>query len=153
MPALSRLFSSTGLLFCKACLKLLICTETGLSSGIQQFILTTFGFFSRETHVLTAVFVYGREAVTTTLFPPLVEQLKQSMPEPLTSSLEPLRYYLNRHIQLDGENHFPHALQILRNLVDHHRKKWVDIFVRAEFALQARLNFLTAIQRKIRAVK
>lgn len=123
--------------------------SASLPVSVQQFMLTTFGFFSQETHSLAAAFVYGREAVTTALFPPLITQLRKTLPKNSGFSVKPLLYYLNRHIQLDSENHFPHALKILNHLTGDSRKKSTDILFHAELALKARLNFLTAIQMKI----
>ena len=120
-----------------------------IPASIQQFIYTTFGFFSQETHILAAAFVYGREAITSSLFKPLMTQLEQEMSPEEKLMIKPLLYYLNRHIELDDKEHLPRAVQMLKNLVGEDQKKWLEIGVHAELALKARLNFLTAIQKKI----
>ena len=120
-----------------------------LPSAIQQFIYTTFGFFSQETHILAAAFVYGREAITASMFTPIVRQLEKTIRPEQKSSIKPLLYYLNRHIQLDDTEHLPRALQMLINLAGEDQRKWAEIITHSKLALQARLNFLTYIQRKI----
>jgi Protein of unknown function (DUF3050) len=120
-----------------------------LPHAIQQFIYTTFGFFSQETHILAAAFVYGREAITSSLFTPLVRQLEKTISPEQKASIKPLLYYLNRHIELDDTEHLPRALQMLINLAGEDQKKWEEITRHAILALQARLNFLTHIQSKI----
>jgi hypothetical protein len=120
-----------------------------LPMAIQQFIHTTFGFFSHETHIIAAAFVYGREAITSSLFTPLVQQLELNIVEEQKPMLRPLLYYLNRHIELDDTEHLPRALQMLISLAGDDQKKWDGITLHAKIALQARLNFLTAIQNKI----
>ncbi len=120
-----------------------------LPSAIQQFIHTTFGFFSRNTHIIAAAFVYGREAITSSLFTPLVRQLELNIPSEQKYKLKPLLYYLNRHIHLDDAEHLPLALQMLINIANGDPKKWDEIVIHAQLALEARLNFLTEIQRKI----
>ena len=120
-----------------------------LPNAIQQFIYTTFGFFSQETHILAAAFVYGREAITASMFTPIVQQLEKTTRPEQKSSIKPLLYYLNRHIQLDDTEHLPRALQMLINLAGEDQKKWEEIITHSKLALQARLNFLTYIQRKI----
>ncbi len=120
-----------------------------LPSAVQQFIYTTFGFFSQETHILAAAFVYGREAITASMFTPIVRQLEKTIRPEQKSSIKPLLYYLNRHIQLDDTEHLPRALQMLINLAGEDQKKWEDIITHSKLALQARLNFLTYIQQKI----
>jgi Protein of unknown function (DUF3050) len=54
--------------------------KLALPDTIQHFITTTFSFFGGEAHTLTAAFVYGREAMTPSLFAPLVRQLDQVWP-------------------------------------------------------------------------
>ena len=120
---------------------------------IQQFILTTFGFFSQETHLLAAAFVYGREAITASMFTPIVRQLEQTISPQQKAAVKPLLYYLNRHIELDDAEHLPRALQMLINLAGENQKKWEEITTYAKLALQARLDFLTHIQMKIESGK
>ena len=120
-----------------------------LPLAIQQFIFTTFGFFSQETHLLAAAFVYGREAITASMFTPIVRQLEQTISPEQKASIKPLLYYLNRHIELDDTDHLPRALQMLINLAGEDQKKWEEITTYAQLALQARLDFLTHIQQKI----
>ncbi len=124
-----------------------------LPAAIQQFIHTTFGFFSQDTHIIAAAFVYGREAITSSLFTPLVRQLELNIPSEQKHKLKPLLYYLNRHIQLDEAEHLPRALQMLVNLANGDSKKWHEIVIHAQLALEARLNFLTEIQKKIQRHK
>lgn len=127
--------------------------SAGLSISIQQFVLTTFSFFDQDIHILAAAFVYGREAITSAMFTPLVQQLQQAIPPSQQSSIQPLLYYLNRHIELDHSEHFPQALKVLHHLAGEDEKKWREIAVHARLALQSRLNFLSAIQEKIRQVE
>jgi hypothetical protein len=120
-----------------------------LSVAIQQFVLTPFSFFDQESHILAAAFVYGREAITTAMFTPLVQQLQRSIPPSQQAGMQPLLYYLNRHIELDHHEHFPDALKILHHLAGDDEKKWREIAVHARLALQARLNFLDHIQSSL----
>jgi hypothetical protein len=124
-----------------------------LPVAIQQFLLTTFSFFTQDTHILAAAFVYGREAITTAMFTPLVQQLQCSIPQHQQASIQPLLYYLNRHIELDHHEHFPQALKILYHLAGEDEKKWQEIALHARLALQSRLAFLSSIQEKIRQVE
>ena len=124
--------------------------SAGLSVAIQQFVLTTFSFFDQDIHILAAAFVYGREAITAAMFTPLVQQLQRSIPQPQQACIQPLLYYLKRHIELDHHEHFPQALKILHHLARDNEKKWCEIAVHARLALQARLHFLNHIQSSIR---
>ncbi len=123
--------------------------SVGLSVAIQQFVLTTFSFFDQESHILAAAFVYGREAITTAMFTPLVQQLQRSIPPYQQALIQPLLYYLHRHIELDHHEHFPQALKILHHLAGDDEKKWHEIAIHARLALQARLDFLDHVQSSI----
>jgi hypothetical protein len=124
-----------------------------LPIAIQQFMLTTFSFFDQDTHILAAAFVYGREAITAAMFTPLVQQLQRAIPQSQQLSIQPLLYYLNRHIELDHHEHFPQALKILHHLAGEDEKKWREIAVHARLALQSRLDFLSGIQGKIKQME
>lgn len=117
----------------------------------QHFMEVTFGFFEQEAYHLATAFVYGREAITPSLFTPLVRQLEKTFTEEDKASVSTLLYYLNRHIELDSADHLPSALQMLYNLVGEDDAKWQAVETTARHALQARLNFLTSIQAVIEA--
>ena len=124
--------------------------ELKLPLSVQQFVTTTFSFFPDKLHVLAAVFVYGREAVTTSLFTPLIQRIRQTLGIEDQSRVSTLQYYLKRHIELDHSDHFPQALQMLNRLAGNDSQKWKEIAVAAQQALEARLDFLTGIHSEIR---
>ena len=125
--------------------------ELALPLSVQQFVTTTFSFFPEQSHILAAAFVYGREAVTPSLFMPLVQRLSQTFNETDQARVSTLRYYLQRHIELDHADHFPQALQMLIHLAGDDPQKWTEIAVAAQQALEARLDFLTGIHAAILA--
>ena len=116
---------------------------------VRQFITTTFDFFGAGTPELAAAFVYGREAITECMFTPLLASLQETLPTADQPRLKTLRYYLQRHIELDHDNHFPQALVMLSRLVGTDNKQWQVVANAAECALQARLHFLSGIQKAV----
>lgn len=120
-----------------------------LPEVVQHFVKTTFSFFQLETHQIAAAFVYGREAITPLLFTPLLNRLERSLTGEEKVSVQTVYYYFQRHIELDGDDHFPRALQMLKNIAGDEPEKWQTIQASAELALHARLNFLTGIQAAI----
>ena len=111
---------------------------------IQDFVLTTFSFFNCKEHELAASFVFGREGITSKMFAPLLYQLQNKISDG-ERKYEVLAYYLNRHIELDGQEHFPKALQMLENLIDNDPKKLKEAGEAAKLALRARIGFLKGI--------
>ena len=77
----------------------------GIPASALQFLSTTQALIaSGEAHALAAAFAYGRELLVPELFRALLDRLKDlALPCPT------LRWYLERHIALDGESHGPLA--------------------------------------------
>lgn len=120
-----------------------------LPDSIQRFVQTTFSFFDQDTPAIAAAFVYGREAITPLMFAPLVRRLEHTLLASDQSCLGTLSYYLQRHIELDQGDHFPQALQMLGHLAGEDAAYWQQIETAACCALEARLDFLTSIQKAI----
>jgi hypothetical protein len=60
-----------------------------------------------------------------------------------------LRLYLERHIELDGEDHGPMAAQLLMNLCDKDRDHWTQAETAALSALQARHHMWDGVAKQI----
>lgn len=80
-----------------------------------KFMEKTFDFIDTgDAHVIAAAFCFGRETIIPKMFTRLTEQLN------LTKTDCPkLHYYLERHIQVDGEEHGPASLAMVEDLCDH----------------------------------
>ncbi len=77
----------------------------------KSFVRTTFSFIhTNKIHVLASAFTYGRELIIPDLFIELLDKLNVEAPL--------FRYYLDRHISLDREEHGPKALKLLDELVN-----------------------------------
>jgi hypothetical protein len=121
--------------------------QPSIREKTQQFVLTTFSFFNQEAHEIAAAFVYGREGITTSMFSPVIEKIEAETQGKLPEELSTLMYYLKRHVQLDGEEHFPKALQMMESLMENNPKKIQEAEVSASKALKARIEFLDDIHR------
>lgn len=76
--------------------------QTGVPAAVGAFVRHTFAVIERgRPHEIAAAFTYGREDLIPEMFTQLVHGLERQFPGKLAS----LRYYLDRHIELDGDEH------------------------------------------------
>ncbi len=109
-----------------------------LSLSIQTFLIFTYDCIQSSPLHVAAAFAYGRETLVPLLFEPL---LKLRHLDPTVSSFIA---YLERHIELDGEQHGQLAEEMVANLCqsDH---DWAVVKDTAIRSLKVRLAFWDAI--------
>lgn len=106
-------------------------------SGIPSFVGMTMAIAcSGQAHRIAAAFAYGREEIIPAMFLQLVENLSAVSPR----SWETLRYYLDRHIGQDSEQHGPQAKLLVRKLCGNSRTLWSEATEAAQESLDARLR-------------
>ena len=100
---------------------------------------------SKSTHSIAAAFTFGREDLIPDMFRALVLDLDERFP----NQLGLLRYYLERHIQLDEEHHTPLARRMVAALCETDQKKWREAEEAARAALHARIALWDGIVEQI----
>ena len=58
-------------------------------------------------------------------------------------------YYFKRHIELDGDEHGPMAINMIKNLCGENQIKWNEVIEASKQALQMRINLWDSISNKI----
>lgn len=96
-----------------------------------------------QVHEVASSFFFGREKLIPSIFQPLVSELEASKLDCPT-----LIYYLQRHIELDGDEHGPKALQCLEELTDTEQKS-EEAVLAARLSLQWRQRFWDFIEQEI----
>ncbi|MCO4793521.1 MAG: DUF3050 domain-containing protein [Bacteriovoracaceae bacterium] len=96
-----------------------------------------------KTHEVASSFFYGREKLIPEMFESIVKVIKKSKLE-----CPNLIYYLERHIELDGEEHGPKAAKFLQTLTktDIEQHEVLDV---ARKSLMFRWNLWDFIQKEI----
>jgi len=111
------------------------------------FVRATFAVLATgETHRIAAAFTFGREDLIPAMFSAFVRGLDAELP----GRIAPFRYYLERHIEVDGEDHGPMAMQMIRQ-VCRSEKEWAEATETACAALEARLALWDGIHARIPA--
>ena len=115
--------------------------------AIKAFLDLTFGVIAEgKPHCIAAAFTFGREDVIPDMFLEIIQQSKTSAEDGRYSKL---LYYLNRHIELDGDEHGPISLKMVENLCGDDDTKWTETLKTAKSALQHRIDLWSLISNAI----
>ena len=116
------------------------------SAQAKAFLTYTFEVInSNKPHCIAAAFTFGREDLIPDMFHVLVNELHDINPE----SLKNLKYYLDRHIELDGDNHGPLAEKMMLILCGESDVKWQEATETAIKCLEFRRDLWTGVDQKI----
>jgi hypothetical protein len=115
-------------------------TMAGVPQAAARFVSTTWRIIDgAPVHCQAAAFAFGRED----LIPEMFKQVIQ-IADP-DGTLTVFKDYLARHIEVDGEQHTPMAMQMLIDLCGEDEAKWAECAATVRTALTARAQLWTAL--------
>ena len=116
--------------------------------GVQNFVNFTFEVIAtNKAHIQAAVFTFGREDLIPDMFMSLVADMNKRFPY----TVNIFKYYLDRHIEVDGDHHSHLALQMTAELCGNDVTKWAEAETYVIKALQARIHLWNSISEAIEA--
>jgi hypothetical protein len=120
--------------------------EADAPAAVREFVRGTFSVVdSGNLPAIAAAFAFGREDLLPELFGEIVERLHTES----DSDLAAFKYYLERHIDLDGDVHGPMAGRLVEQLCGASTANWQAAEAAAVNALEARLRLWDAIDRAV----
>ncbi|MEY3645964.1 MAG: hypothetical protein RL127_672 [Bacteroidota bacterium] len=106
-----------------------------IPDSVRDFLNFTFeSIQNRPIEEVAAIFTFGREDLIPGMFQLIVDQLKQDAP----AKIETLVYYLERHIEVDGDHHIQLAYRMMEELCGQDSDKWSRSTQAAIESLQVR---------------
>ncbi|MFD7903351.1 DUF3050 domain-containing protein [Kitasatospora sp. NPDC059747] len=114
----------------------------GVPQAAADFTGTTWSIVENApVHCRAAAFAFGREDLIPDMFAQVVR-----IDDP-DGALTVFKDYLVRHIEVDGEQHTPMAMQMLIDLCGEDDAKWAACAETVRLALRARAQLWTAIEK------
>jgi hypothetical protein len=117
-----------------------------IDKTVKEFMNFTFDIIkTNKNHVIASVFTFGREDLIPDMFIEIVKKLSSEK----EIEAELLIYYLERHIELDADDHGPMALKMIQDLCENDPVKWEEATIASEKALKMRIKLWDSILEKI----
>ena len=113
-----------------------------IPTASADFVRNTFSVIQTgKIHLQAAVFTFGREDLIPGMFISFVNELNKST----NNQLSTLKYYLERHIEVDGDHHSHLGYEMTSELCGTDARKWEEATNAVKDALAQRINLWNAI--------
>ncbi len=117
-------------------------------AAAKDFVAATFRIIDQGSlPAMAAAFTFGREDVIPDIFRELVHDLNRKF----GGQFSKFAWYLERHIEVDGEDHGPLSLRMVADLCGDDDALWHQAATAAEQAIEARLALWDGILAQIQS--
>ena len=120
--------------------------KISVPASVKEFLLFTFHIAKEAPlHVKAAVFTFGREDLIPDMFTAILQQIYEGHPEKVSI----FKYYIERHIEVDGGHHSQLATEMVSTLCGEDPQKWEEATQAALTSLKKRAHLWDAILQSL----
>lgn len=125
-------------------------TSSKVPKEARDFVDFTFNIIgSKKDYLQSAIFTFGREDLIPGMFLSIIKDMDKSFPE----SISVFKYYLERHIEVDGDHHSHLALQMTSHLCGTNEAYWKEAEEATIESLQKRIDLWNGVYNEIKLKK
>lgn len=125
-------------------------TASETPEAARNFVNFTFNIIgSNKDYLQSAIFTFGREDLIPGMFHSIVNDMHKNFPD----SISIFKYYLERHIEVDGDHHSHLALQMTSNLCGENPQFWQEAEQATIESLQKRIDLWDGVYEEIQVKK
>ncbi len=106
-----------------------------------------------KIHEVAAAFFFGREKLIPDMFTSILGDLSKNFNQKAQETFPNMRYYLARHIEIDGGEHSHAAQDCLESLCGSDEKKWEEARLAGVTSLKLRSALWDEVESKIQLTK
>ena len=118
--------------------------------SVRDFVNFTFQVInSNKAYLQAAIFTFGREDLIPGMFLSIINDIHQKFPD----SISQFKYYLERHIEVDGDHHSHLALQMTANLCGDNEQYWQEVEEATRQSLQQRIALWDGVYQQLMELK
>jgi hypothetical protein len=112
-------------------------TKADIPKEAREFVEFTFQIInSKKEYLQSAIFTFGREDLIPGMFMSIISDIHKNFP----NDISVFNYYLERHIEVDGDHHSHLALQMTANLCGENEQFWKEAEEATVLSLQKRIK-------------
>lgn len=121
-------------------------TSSGTPKEASDFVDFTFKIIgSNKDYLQSAIFTFGREDLIPGMFISIVNDIHKNFPD----SISIFKYYLERHVEVDGDHHSHLAIQMTSNLCGEDAQFWKEAEQATIESLKRRIELWNGAYKQI----
>ena len=112
----------------------------------KDFVDFTFKIIGcNKDYLQSAIFTFGREDLIPGMFISIINEMHKNFPD----NISIFKYYIERHIEVDGDHHSHLALQMTANLCKDNEQYWKEAEEAVLLSLKLRIELWNGVHRQL----